>query len=553
MGSSEPKAPRPAYVEEADEDGNVDRSSRRSARKKEGKEKSKPKVSYRSRDDKKQSKSDSGVEGSGYPTMAMMSGARQDDDAMSPRDVKIERRRSSAGTSSKSKRYDTKSPSKSKVDESKYYGIPKSQPIPTTMAQPAPQRPRPSLIASQSYPARPLSYHAAFGAPGHGPPISNQPFWQHQAATSHYPPLAPSATFIPNAPPPSEYLPSPSPLAASRSLNERFGQPQRTGSGFGFRDPIIQQRLRDDYDDGGYTSTTESGQPRASIRTLSNRKIIRTQAEMDYDAMPPPARPASARPGPSILRRSTEYAPDVVTAPEPEFRDRGSRIYRDESAPRRSSVSRHSGVYELGDRRVEAANSGRRRQSYYGQSASNGSGASGASGWEDKAARAASYQDGVSGSAVPLTADMLRRQQRRQGGSSRSTKSSGSRDESDYRKSATTRTTRSVSSPEDENVTIKVVGQARVTVGGAQIDYNDGGEIEIKRQKSVRGSDSVRGGSEWSNSEYGGDHRRTDDRRTSRIDKPAGHSRRRSVSYARAPPQFAHQYPPQYAPQDTFF
>ena len=546
MGSSsEPKTPRPAYYEDADEDGNVvEKGSRRSARKKEGKEKSKPKVSHRSRDEKKQSKSDSGVEASAYTGGAMMSGARQDDDAMVAREVKIERRRSTAGASSKPKRYDGKSSSKSTVDEAKYYGIPKSktQPIPTPMAQPIPYRTRPSILTAQSYPARPLSYHAAFPGTGlHGPPISHQGFWQQQPP-SHYPLLAPPALFIPNAPSPADYQTAASSLTP-RALTDRFGGPPRTGSGYGFRDPVIQQRFADDIEDG-YTSMTEGSRTRASIRTPSNRKVIRTQAELDYEAMPPPpVRPTSARPGPgrSILRRSTDYGPDVATAPEPEFRDRRSSTYHDEPVPRRPSVNRLSGVYDLGVHRVEAANSGRRRQSYYGQSASLGSGASGASGWEDKAAQAASYQDGVSGSAVPLTADMLRRQQRRQGGSSRSTKSSGSRDESDYRKSATTRTTRSVSSPEDENVTIKVVGQARVTVGGAQIDYNDGGEIEIKRQKSVRGSDSVRGTSEWSNSEYGGDHRRVDDRRGSRVDKPAGHSRRRSVSYARSPPQYAPQ------------
>lgn len=271
---------------------------------------------------------------------------------------------------------------------------------------------------------------------------------------------------------------------------------------------------------------------------------MRTQAEIDSLSMPPPPRrPTAGRPGPGILRPSTDYPVGLAAAlPEPEYQPREGRAYREERPPRRSSVNRLSGTYDYNDRHVEAANSGRRRQSYYGQSATMGSGASGGSGWEDKAAQAASYQDGVSGSAsasaVPLTADLLRRQQRRQGGSSRSTKSSGSRDESDYRQSATTRTTRSVSSPEDENVTIKVTGQARVVIDGAQIDCNDGGEIEIKREKSLKSSQSTRGGSEWSNSEYGGGQRRIDDRK-SRVDKPTGQSRRRSVSYARPSPQYA--------------
>ncbi|KIM99333.1 hypothetical protein OIDMADRAFT_56476, partial [Oidiodendron maius Zn] len=206
MASSQPKTPHPAYLEDADEDGNiVEKGSRRSARKKEGKKKSKPKVSHPSRQEKKRSKSDSDAEASGYTGPAMLSGA-QDDDAVGAREAKIERRRSTAGASSKPKGYDGKSSSKSTVDEAKYYGIPKSktQPIPTTMAQPISYRARPSILTTQSHPARPLSYHAAYpGTVLHGPPISHQGFWQQ--APSHYPPLAPSAMFVPNAPSPADY------------------------------------------------------------------------------------------------------------------------------------------------------------------------------------------------------------------------------------------------------------------------------------------------------------------------------------------------------------
>lgn len=536
---------------EEDEEGNRVRGSSRSARKreKEEKERRRPKVSHRS-SDKKHSKSDSGVEPPGYGTQAVMSGARQDDDPGSRGITTVERRRSSAGTSSKSKKYESpKSPSKSKgprKDEAKYFGIAgPSNPIPTPMAQPFPIRTRPTVVTAQSYPTRPTSYHQAYSATtGYGPPISNPGFWQNQHQGAYYPPLAQSATFVPNTPSPLDY-PAQSPLAP-RPLSSRFGTPTRTGSGFGYRerDTVIQQRPRDDYEDE-YASAAEGALPRASIRVPSDRKLMRTQAEIDSLNMPPPPRRSTAgRPGPSILRRSTDYPVGLAVPPEPEYQPRDDRAYREERQPRRSSVNRLSGTYEYNDRHIEAANSGRRRQSYYGQSASMGSGASGGGGWEDKAAQATSYQDGVSGSAsasaVPLTADLLRRQQRRQGGSSRSTKSSGSRDESDYRQSATTRTTRSVSSPEDENVTIKVTGgQARVTIDGAQIDCNDGGEIEIRREKSLKGSQSTRGGSEWSNSEYGGAGSRRIDDRKSRVDRPAGQSRRGSVSYARPSPQYA--------------
>ena len=116
---------------------------------------------------------------------------------------------------------------------------------------------------------------------------------------------------------------------------------------------------------------------------------------------------------------------------------------------------------------------------------------------ESKLRLAESYQEDVMnpiGPTVPLTAETLRRQQRRRGPGS--TYSSQSRDESDYKNSATTRTTRSMSNDDNEDVVIKVTGQAQVVVGDAQIDCNEGGEIETKRQ--------IRNSSERSSSEYGG-------------------------------------------------
>jgi len=166
---------------------------------------------------------------------------------------------------------------------------------------------------------------------------------------------------------------------------------------------------------------------------------------------------------------------------------------------------------------VEAANSSRRRQSFYEKPPSTTTTTTtGSSGYEDKLNKAATYQEDVAGGpTVRLTADMLKKQQRRQAGSSRSTKSSASRDESDYKKSATTRTTRSSSgNNEDENVTIKVTGQARVMVGNTSIDCTDGGQIEIShQQKNFRD-----GRSERSNSEFAGPPRFDD--RPSRAERP---------------------------------
>ena len=55
------------------------------------------------------------------------------------------------------------------------------------------------------------------------------------------------------------------------------------------------------------------------------------------------------------------------------------------------------------------------------------------------------------------------------------------------------------------------------TETASESNFNDGGEIETKRQKSVRGSDSVNSTSEWSNLEYGSDHQRANDRTSGRV------------------------------------
>jgi hypothetical protein len=244
--------------------------------------------------------------------------------------------------------------------------------------------------------------------------------------------------------------------------------------------------------------------------------------------MPPP----TIRP--SILRRATEYrAPTEYTLEPDPYRDGRTQYRREESRPRRSSSNRHSVSYDVSrggeSVRIEAANSGRRRQSWYEPPVQTST-----AGYEDKLHKAATYQEDVAGPTVPLTAETLKRQQRRHGGSSRSTKSSQSRDESDYKKSATTRTTRIMSNENDENVTIKVTGQARVMVGGAQIHCDEGGEIEIKRQKNLQED------SERSNSVYAGGGRLED--RRSRVERPslkhASRSSQSGHSYTRSTPHY---------------
>jgi len=553
---------RPAYVEDYDETtGKVDRENRQVASTKKSKghrESRKPRISF----------SDAQYPGEGS--------SRDAPAVEEERLVRVERRKSTSSASSKSPRknrppsaHENKSFHKSSIPTSKRetydpssYGIATPTAQQPFLSQPVPMRPR--AVTQQTYPppARPVSFHAGMnGAAYSRPPISASAFYQPPQIIPP-PSYPPTQTYMQHvqyttAPQNEYYQPQPQQQlqqSSSRPLSQRFDSRYepfarapsaldpiarspsafepiaRSGSAFGARSAYEDTGS---YFDDSYTSAAEEAtirrERRDSIRVPSHG-MTRAQAA-DYAAMPPPAI------RPSILRRSTEYprAPTEYTLePEP-YRD-GRTIYRrEESRPRRSSSTRHSVSYEASrgseSVRVEAANSGRRRQSWYEppEQAS-------ASAYEDKLHKAATYQEDVGGPTVPLTAETLKRQQRRHGGSSRSTKSSQSRDESDYKKSAaTSRTTRSMSNDNDENVTIKVTGQARVMVGGAQIHCDEGGEIEIKRQQK-----NLQNGSEPSNSEYGGG-RRLEDRR-SRVERPsikhASRSSQSGHSYTRSTPQY---------------
>lgn len=125
-------------------------------------------------------------------------------------------------------------------------------------------------------------------------------------------------------------------------------------------------------------------------------------------------------------------------------------------------------------------------------------------GYDDKVqeqlAKAGAYQHAVSGGLTQaLTKDALQKATKRsQGGSSRSTRSSDSHEESEWRNSATTRTTRSVAGEDD--FTIKVTGQAVVEVSGTKIQCQDGSAISISSRPPLpqgRLSDSDKGSIEY--------------------------------------------------------
>ncbi|RFU31090.1 hypothetical protein B7463_g5246, partial [Scytalidium lignicola] len=562
MGTAD-KTPRPAYVVDIDEQTQKPvRGTGRSATTKE------KELSRSHRESRSRKKSDTEALRSERPIIRNLESPlrRSFTEDYEERNVTVERRKSSSGGP---RRASSRQPSTreshplsrdtlrertSKRDESVYYGVgvpmqPRAAPI---LSQPIPMRPRPQL-ATTTY-ARPASYHATYPANfGSRPPLSTSAFYQGPPSVPapSYPPPPTPGGYVNYAASPVDYFTRPVSTQPTRSLSERFTPAERSASAFGDR-PLLTNHPHsssyDDYDDEDdedddneeYDSPVESPKRivrRASIRPSSARPAPprKTKEEKDYELMPPPP-PPSLLPKP-ILRRPSVDIPGSYPSESPRASPvprasparrsspapRESRtIYREEpSRPRRQRPKRSSVSYNL-DRddvryQLETATSkpGRpRRQSYYGQSASTES----SGGYEDKIREASMYQEDVTGGpGLALTAELLKRQQRRQAGSSRSTKSSGSHDESDFRRSATTRTTRSGSGVEDGNVTIKVLGSAKLVVDGTQIECLEGGEIQIQRQNSLRN------GSERSSySEYGPP--RIEDRQSQRSGQSSRHS-----------------------------
>lgn len=147
-------------------------------------------------------------------------------------------------------------------------------------------------------------------------------------------------------------------------------------------------------------------------------------------------------------------------------------------------------------------------------------------GIEDKIRDASRYQDHIGSATSALTAEALRKV--KTSGSSRSTQSSDSRDESEYRHSATTHTTRSSN---EDDITIKVSAGCVVEVGNVKIHSGEGGEISVGRGGPARGSDRT-------TSIYGDDRRSRSGRSTrTRASSQAAYARGLPApsSYAHSP------------------
>lgn len=283
-------------------------------------------------------------------------------------------------------------------------------------------------------------------------------------------------------------------------------------------------------------------QPREHVREQAReqaREHIRDQRERAQ------SRPAQQRPPPAH-RRSVGFV-DTHNFEDDEYLGGEVDLYQQVlpsqrrnalTRPRRSqSVAYDQNGYDI----VPAGNRGR-RGSMYGPGPHDSFG--GASLDEDnRYLDALRYQEDVSGGTpMPLTAESLRKASKRgELASSRSTRSSGSHDESDYRRSHTTGHTTQSSAAHDD-FTIKVSGQAVVKMPGAQIEC-DGGEITFSS-----GRNGPSGSGPPGPSRAGSDKESTiyqlDDARSSRMDRKAL-PHRRATSQSDAPYKYAsYEYAP---------
>jgi hypothetical protein len=351
-------------------------------------------------------------------------------------------------------------------EDPQYYGASAALPI----ATPAVSRPR-----AQSTAPRPASFY------GTRPP-STSARWQtlyqdvQPAAPPAYGPVSyPSAANLtptyssPYASSGYAYPGATDYFTPQQPLIDRFTRPTRPASAMGY------------HSSSSYSQSGSGDAPslprRPSIRQRD--ELSRLREEEARRQMPPPAVPVARRPSrassrpPSTSRRGFSddafYGGDTYYAEVP-------------------SARRYSGQYGLqydapAYRTDVAVSGGSRRNSYIGSSDEDKMGAT--------MRQASSYQDDV-GATAPLTTDALRKV-RRSGelGSRSTTRSSISKDDSDYKRSATTRT-----STNDEEYTLRIRGTTTVRVGGAEVECPDGAEIDVIKRTNSNASRA--GGSQTS-------------------------------------------------------
>ncbi|KAI9896985.1 hypothetical protein N3K66_008007 [Trichothecium roseum] len=406
------------------------------------------------------------------------------------------------------------------VDDPRYFGVQQT-------AISGPPRPRNT---------RPASYYA--GQPPR-PPMPGMN-WQHPPPPGPFPvgtfppPMGPGGLpsgmpghcpppMSPMGPPPDFYdgpPHHPPPAQSSRALRNRFERPvsdrpssERPSSAMGFGASPSQRSYMPDeygYDDDSRHSTSRP--PRSRRQQDDDRKampppppqyksIPRSQTAAPRGTQfgaPPPARPISRQGKPSrpppAHRRSIGYGTSPGYYDEDDFQGE-DHLFQEVSPepkhdPRRQALTRarrDSVIYDDDDYDIVPARTRGRRASMYGHGEL---GSGGVSLDESKYLGALQYQEDITGgSPMPLTAEVLKRaNSRRDIASSRSTRSSASRDESDYKRSNTTGLTQSSSGNEDNRVTI--TGTTKVYLAdGTEIECHDG-SITLSGGGVRLGSDS---------------------------------------------------------------
>ena len=533
-------SPKPMHFEEADEDGSVipgaTKNYARSIAPDDSPSKERPNTGRSRRDSKRRDSSPtfdhSDSDSTAHPSARKgnkMKKSKEDRKGSSSKSKTLvvkDREPSSKRPSIKSHKTTPAVPPSRGSDESLYYGITSQKTI-------ASSRPRSHT--------RPLSYHA-----GSRPPLSGSAYYgQPPPGPQGYPPphFPPPPAWGPGMPPPlpplaippmhhppSQLPPPPSPdfIRSNRELSSRFDRfDQRPQSASVYHQSPL-----------GYEPEPPAPSAAPRERTVGRRSSVSRKANKDVEdraRMPPPSRPKSTAPERRVLRPPPPTPRKSVNFDD-EF-DGESDVFV-QSIPRRGSVEYGSSILQGGGRRGsfsdesfdddyeryqrESTASNRRSASYN---------------YEDKINSASRYQNDVNGGpGAPLTAETLKRV--KNDGSRGSTRSSESRDESDWKHSATTRTTRSASVDPDD-ITIKLPEGAVVEVNGARITCPGGGDVSLGRNNNG----TSRAGSDRGTSVYGDDRKsRFDDDRKSRFDDERRSRHDRLPIRARASSQVTNPY-----------
>ncbi|KZZ88043.1 hypothetical protein AAL_08198 [Moelleriella libera RCEF 2490] len=368
---------------------------------------------------------------------------------------------------------------------------PRAQPRPASYYAGQPYG-RPAPLDVETAPLRAAANPFPVGT--YPPPLA----WQSPVIPpgGYVPPMPPSTGFVPGF---FDHGPAADP---HNRLRSRFDARPASAMAFG-KPPPPPGRFdfypRDYLDEPPETAQAGHLLPRSRRLEGDRRRMPPPEVPArPHSTLPPttPHRsPSTRRPGrsrpPPTQRRSVGFAgfdDDEFEGEESLFNDLSPDPAYDRRRVGLPRLGRSSSVYGHPDLDVTAVAGRSNRSSFHGTAALPTGGVS----LDDKFNNALNYQAAVSGPQFDLTADALRKSRRRSGiAPSRSTRSSGSRDESEYRRSSITRT----SYNGNDDLTIKISGNARLRVPGvgAEIECDDGGEIVFSTRPGDPRLDSDQG------------------------------------------------------------